>query len=162
MRQVPARCLGLIRAFEGKNGQFEASPTLDPAGNWEIGWGHKLCGPQPEPPPGWDDIDVVKANDLANQDLGVAGTDIGAALGEDTTDSLTEGQYGALCCFVFNIGAAAFNGSTMCRMLKAGNLVMALHEFEKWVYDHDPVTHQPVVERGLVRRRQAEKAMFLS
>ena len=49
MRAVPPAALALLKQFEGKDGTFEAVPTQDPVGNWEIGWGHKLSGPGPEP-----------------------------------------------------------------------------------------------------------------
>lgn len=161
MRPIPQdRCLPLIQHFEGKDGKFEAEPTLDPVGNWEIGWGHKLSGPGPKPDvlP----IDSVAADQLAVKDLRAAGDGVYTALGQEVADGLTDGQYGALCCFTYNEGVEAFDGSTMCRLVKAGNLVRAIYEFEKWVYAHDPVTHQPVVEPGLVRRRLAEKSMWLS
>lgn len=68
---------------------------------------------------------------------------------------LNQNQYDALCSFVFNIGAKAFNGSTMLKLLNAGNYPAAANEFPKWKKSgNDPDI--------LLPRRQRERALFLS
>jgi lysozyme len=72
--------------------------------------------------------------------------------------SLTDGQYAALIDFVFNVGAGAFNGSTLCHYIRTGNMVLAPGQFGLWV--HGRVNGQEVVLPGLVRRRAAEVAVW--
>ncbi len=83
---------------------------------------------------------------------------LGAALG----DSLTDGQFNAVVDLVYTATFTAFDGSTLQRLLRAGNLAMATYEFEKWVYGPDPVTGQPTVLSELVNRRLADKALWLA
>lgn len=68
---------------------------------------------------------------------------------------LTQNQYDALCSFIFNIGATAFKGSTMLKLLNLANYKGAADEFPKWKKSgNDPDI--------LLPRRQRERALFLS
>ena len=68
---------------------------------------------------------------------------------------LTQNQYDALCSFIFNIGGAAFKGSTMLKLLNLANYQGAADEFPKWKKSgNDPDI--------LLPRRQRERALFLS
>lgn len=156
MRPIPTEpCLGLIHQFEGRAGKFEPRRTMDPAGNWEIGWSHKLAG---DADPLWiATLDAEQADNLALADLAAAASGVCDAVGQ-MADQLTDGQYAALIDFAYNVGVAAFAGSTLCHMVRMGNLARAPAEFGKWVYAH--VNGRPVLEPGLVRRRQAEMAVF--
>ena len=77
-------------------------------------------------------------------------------------DQLTDGQFAALASLADSVTIAAFTGSTLNRLIDAGNQVMAYYEFPKWVYAPDPVTGQPVVSPDLIARRNAEQAIFIS
>lgn len=67
---------------------------------------------------------------------------------------LSQSQFDALVSFVFNVGAGAFKGSTLLRLLNAGDYTGAAAQFARWVNnDGKPLA-------GLVRRRNAERAMF--
>ncbi len=159
MRGIPAGpCLSLIHGFEGSGGTFEATRTQDPAGNWEIGWSHKLTGMFD---PLWNATiaDLAQADTLALQDLTTAAQGVCDAL-EAVVDDLTDGQYGALIDFTYNVGVGAFANSTLCRLVKNGahNLVPA--EFMKWV--HANVDGVETVLAGLVRRRKAEVTVWLA
>lgn len=153
MRPVPiVPCLGLIHAFEkGPNGSFAATAYQDSGGVWTIGWGHVLPGPTEET---WDQ---AQADTQAVADAHTAADGVSTALG-DIVDGLTDGQYAALIDFTFNLGVGAFEGSTLCRLVKEGNMVLAPGEFGKWVYG--TVDGQKVVLPGLVRRRAAEVAVW--
>ncbi len=157
MRLVPACALQIIHEFEGKNGAFEPVPVQDPAGNWEIGWSHRIADPAHWPLP----ITKAHADALALADLNDAGIAICGALSSGVVAELTDPQYAALACFTYNEGAEQFRTSTMCRLLRSGaepETVAA--EFDKWVFLHEDGV--AVKSDGLVRRRAAEKAMFLS
>lgn len=67
---------------------------------------------------------------------------------------LTQGQFDALVAFVYNIGAGAFEKSTMLRQLNAGLYADAAQQFDRWNQAGGKVL------AGLTRRRAAERAMF--
>ncbi|MBH2514871.1 lysozyme [Serratia ureilytica] len=69
--------------------------------------------------------------------------------------TLNQNQYDALCSLVFNIGASAFNGSTLLRKLKAGDYAGAADQFLAW----KRAGNDPDI---LLPRRQRERALFLS
>lgn len=77
-------------------------------------------------------------------------------VGELVKVPLTQGQFDALCSFVYNVGAGAFKASSLLRMLNGGNAREAAEEFLRW--NKNDGTVMP----GLVKRREAERAMFLS
>lgn len=152
MRALPTvPCLALIHTFEGSAGKFEPQRTPDPTGNQEIGWSHKLSGPDD---PLWDStLTQADADTLALQDLTQAASGVCDAIGS-AVDSLTDNQYAAIIDFAYNLGVGAFRGSTLCHYIKTGNLTLAAGEFGKWV--HGRVNGAEVVLNGLVRRRAAE------
>lgn len=158
MRPVPeAACLSLIHGFEGKDGTWEHTRAQDPGGLWEIGWSHRLSGGED---PLWNvTIDTQgKADALALSDLAVAALGVQHGIGDVMTAELTEGQYAALIDFTYNLGVAQFVNSTLCRLVREGNLTRAPDEFGKWVYG--TVDGKHVVLDGLVRRRKAELVVW--
>jgi lysozyme len=154
VRPIPTvPCLGLIHEFEkGPDGTFAPKAYKDPVGVWTIGWGHALPGP----------VDWTWTEGQADQqallDLADAAEGVCDALTEIIADGLREGQYAALIDFAFNVGVGNFRNSTLCRLIKSGNMVLAPGEFGKWVYGHEG--GKPVVLPGLVRRRSAEVAVW--
>ena len=56
----------------------------------------------------------------------------------------------------YNIGKAAFAGSTLCKYLNKDDMVNAAKEFPKWNIDNGHIV------QGLVNRRSAEVALFNS
>jgi lysozyme len=58
--------------------------------------------------------------------------------------------------FIYNVGSGNFQASTLRRKIKAGDLAGAANEFPRWVYGGG--RRLP----GLVRRREAERTLFLS
>lgn len=69
---------------------------------------------------------------------------------------LTQGQFDALVAFVYNVGAGAFEKSTMLRQLNAGLYADAARQFDRWNKAGGEVL------AGLTRRRAAERALFES
>jgi GH24 family phage-related lysozyme (muramidase) len=68
----------------------------------------------------------------------------------------TQGQFDALFSFAYNVGADNLATSTLLRKHKASDYAGAADQFLKW--DHQAGK----VLRGLTRRRQAERAIYLS
>jgi lysozyme len=73
---------------------------------------------------------------------------------EDCVDvPLTQNQFSPCASFVFNLGCAAFKGSTLLKRINAGD-PKASDEFRKWCkVGQNQVT-------GLLRRRIAEQLLF--
>lgn len=151
MRTPPPAALALVKISEG----FAASRAADPVGVPQIGYGHKLLPGGPL----WNaTISEAAAEDLAETDLAKGAAQLSASLGPDIIAKLTDGQYAALLDFVFNEGIGHFNASTLCHLIQNGYMASAPDEFGKWVYAGSP----PVVLPGLVKRRAAERALWLS
>lgn len=70
--------------------------------------------------------------------------------------SLTQGQFDALVSFTYNLGARSLSTSTLLRKLNAGDYAGAADEFMRWNKAGGKVLN------GLTRRREAERALFLS
>lgn len=79
----------------------------------------------------------------------------GPVIDRFVTVPLTQPEKGALVDFLFNEGQGNFAGSTLLQLLNQGNYKAAADEFPKWNLSHG------VVMPGLVRRRAAERALFL-
>ncbi|HEU0184897.1 MAG TPA: lysozyme [Blastocatellia bacterium] len=69
---------------------------------------------------------------------------------------LNQNQFDALVSFVYNLGANALKSSTLLRLLNVGAAEAAAEEFLKWTKAGG--RRLP----GLVKRRSAERELFLS
>ena len=69
---------------------------------------------------------------------------------------LTPNQFGALVSLTYNIGAGNLSTSTLLKLLNAGKFAEAADQFPAWNKAGGKV------EKGLVKRRAAERALFLS
>ncbi|MBR1776170.1 lysozyme [bacterium] len=69
---------------------------------------------------------------------------------------LTQNQFSALVSFVFNVGEGNFSKSTMLTYINKRQYAKAANEFAKWNKASGSV------QRGLVRRRESEKNLFMA
>lgn len=69
--------------------------------------------------------------------------------------ALTQNQFDALVSLTYNIGSSAFKSSTLLKKLNKGEYQGAADQFPAWK------TAKGKVLPGLVRRREAERALFL-
>ena len=118
----------------------------DTAGVWTIGYGHTgsvYARMQ---------ISQEQAGDLLKADL----KRFEAAVNRYVTGALTQGRFDALVSFTFNVGEGALKKSTLLKKMNAGDMDGAAREFDRWIYAGGKVLN------GLVKRRAAEKAMFLN
>lgn len=69
---------------------------------------------------------------------------------------LNENQFGALVSFTYNLGPGKLKSSTLLKKLNAGDYAGAAAEFPQWRLSNGKVLP------GLVRRREAERQLFLS
>ena len=68
---------------------------------------------------------------------------------------LNQGQFDALVSFTYNVGEGNFTKSTLLRKLNAGDSTSAAEQFSRWINAGGKVLP------GLVKRRAAERALFL-
>jgi lysozyme len=97
-------------------------------------------------------ITEEQADDLLEQDLNTAET----CINENVKVSLEQYQFDALVSFTFNVGVGNFTSSTLLKLLNAGDYTGASQQFPRWNKSGG------VVLSGLIRRRNAEQAMFLN
>lgn len=98
-----------------------------------------------------DTCTVAQADALLGEDLFVCEH----VIDNSVTAPLNQNQYDALISFVFNVGAGAFSGSTLRKLLNEDDFEGAAEQFLVW--DHQA----GIVLPGLLRRRQAERELFL-
>lgn len=143
-RKVPESAVELIRKYEG----FRAKPYYCSAEELTIGYGHVILPGERFKIPMTKDY----AEDLLTMDIEQRAKVIDELLKVHVSDS----QFGALVSFAFNIGLGAFKQSTMLKMLNDGKYTEAAGQFKRWIYaDKKELA-------GLVKRRTAEKNLFLS
>lgn len=73
---------------------------------------------------------------------------------------LNQGQFDGLVDFVYEFGEPKFAGSTLLKLVNAGNFAAAAAEFLRW--DHEKEGGVLVENSGLMKRRIADKRLFLS
>ena len=163
MRSIPQAAVELVKEAEGLRLTAYPDPATGGA-PWTIGYGHT----GPDVRPGLR-ITQAQAEQLLQADLDTASAVVDRAV----TVELADTQRGALTAFVMNVGAgrkakgkdAGKDGfvtlksgqpSTLLRKLNGGDAAGAAAEFAKWTRGAGKVMP------GLVKRRAAEAALFLS
>jgi lysozyme len=116
-----------------------------PAGVWTIGYGR--TGPGIVEGLRW-------TAGQAETDLRLRFVKLGARIDALVRVELTAGQMAALALLADNIGLEAFRGSTLLRLLNAGDYKGAAGQFDRWNRGGGKVL------LGLVRRRREERALF--
>lgn len=139
-RQINAAGLDLIKSFEG----LRLAAYKDAVGVWTIGWGS--TGPHVK---AGMTITRDEAETLLRQDLRRFEECV-----ERECPGLSDNRFSACVSLAYNIGCAAFEGSTVCRMAKAGNHGRAQAAFGMWVFAKGKKL------AGLVRRRAAEASLY--
>lgn len=141
--QLGAAGLALIKQFEG----CRLTAYQDQRGIWTIGYGH--TGPEVVEGLTWTrgqaDAALLSNTHTASNAL-LRLVDI----------AMTQNQFDALTSLVFNIGVGNFGSSTLLKLLNQNHVPQAADQFLVW--DHVNGVPDP----GLLRRRQAEQALFLT
>lgn len=145
-RQVSKEGLDLIKKFEG----LYLNAYKDPVGIWTIGYGFTGVKHNDGTVKMGQKITKKEAEDLLNRDLN---TKYGPAVNRLVTVPLLQREFDALISFNFNTGG--LGKSTLLKKLNAGDKAGAANEFLRWNKAGGKVL------RGLTRRRNAERAMFL-
>jgi len=132
----------LIKSFEG----LELEAYLCPANVWTIGYGHTKGVKE------GDTVTKEEAEKLLDEDLAFFRNGVKRLVKVD----LNENQFGALVSFAYNLGLGSLESSTLLKMLNAGDYEGAADQFLRWNKSGGKVM------TGLVRRREAERAVFLT
>lgn len=134
--------LTLTKSFEG----LRLQAYRDCAGIWTIGYGHT----GPSLLEGMT-ITETEAELLLRSDLADAIT----CVNRSVKAAISQHQFDALVDFCFNAGRGNFTQSTLLRKVNLKDFAGAAAQFCLWVHAGGEVV------AGLVRRREAEKKLFL-
>lgn len=145
--QTSEKGIALIKEFEG----CKLTAYQDSVGVWTIGYGWT----QPV------DGKPIRAGMTIKQETAERLLKTGMVSYESDVPrlvkvGLTQGQFDALVSFTYNLGARSLSTSTLLRKLNAGDYAGAADEFLRWNKAGGKVLN------GLTRRREAERALFLS
>ena len=156
---ISEKALSVIKHHEG----VRTKPYRCPANLWTIGVGHVLYPEQgrmkladrmtmdlrPEDNRVWsmEEVDAILQRDLGSFERGV---------NKYITVPLTQGMLDGLVSFSFNVGLGTLQRSTLRQKLNRGDKEGAAEEFLKYTIAGGKVL------KGLVNRRNDERALFLS
>lgn len=144
--QVSRAAIELIKTFEG----YRQKAAQLPDGRWTIGYGHTLTARQGA------EVSQADAEALLMYDL-IA---VAHAVNEHSYTPLTQNQFDSLCCFAFNVGVDNFRRSSVLRRVNEGQMLQAACAMEMW--RKADFEGERIVIDALVRRRAAEKTLFLT
>lgn len=139
--------IDLIKEFEG----FRAKAYLDPVGILTIGYGTTAAaGVGIKPALG---MTITEAQAVGY--LMAAVDKFAAQIAPKITMPINENEFGAFVSLAYNIGPGAFGKSSTLRKFNAGDKQGAANSILLWNKAGSKVLP------GLVRRREAERALFL-
>lgn len=144
--QVSRAAIELIKRFEG----YRRKAAQLPDGRWTIGYGHTLTAREGA------EVSEADAEALLLYDM----IGLARAVGELTFASLTRNQFDALCAFAYSIGLDAFRTSDVLKRVNEGAFTQAAFALELW--RRAEFEGERIVVDALVRRRAAEKLLFLT
>ncbi|WP_429176466.1 lysozyme [Kosakonia sp. 1610] len=147
MMRISDKGISLIKQFEG----LRLTAYQDSVGVWTIGYGWTQPVDGKPIRPGMT-IKEETAERLLRTGLVGYESDVSKLV----KVKLTQGQFDALVSFAYNLGTSALSTSTLLQKLNAGDYAGAADEFPRWNKAGGKVLP------GLMRRREAERALFLS
>ena len=130
-----------IKYFEG----FSARHYICPAGYRTIGYGHLIKKHED-----FSHISIQEANKILLLDIET----IELAVLRLTNIILSQNQFDALVSFVFNLGSAAYQRSSLRAKVNRGDHENVPKEFCRWVYVNTRIIP------GLVKRRNFEANLY--
>jgi len=145
-QKVSPAALDLVKGHEGL--RRTAARLAD--GRWTIGYGHTRSAREGATVTA-DDAEALLLYDLRP---------VVAAVNAWSFAPLSQNQFDALVAFAFNIGLPAFRTSNVLRRVNAGEPLQAASAMDSW--RRAEFEGEAQVIDALVRRRAAEKALFLT
>ena len=131
--------LRLIERFEG----FKPTAYRDVRGIWTIGYGHTAGVKE------GDKCTFAAAQEMLRADAQIAAD----AVNKFARVPLTQNQFDALVSLTFNIGAEAFEESTLLRLLNDSEYAAASEQFLQWRRAGND-------KSALLPRRSQERTLF--
>lgn len=144
--RVTSAAVALVKRFEG----FRAKAARLPNGGWTVGYGHTRAAREGA------EVSETDAEALLMFDL----SEVARAIEPLILAPVNANQFDALTAFAFNIGVENFKGATVLKRLNEGAYLEAAAALELW--RRAAFDGEDVVVDALVRRRAAEKALFLT
>lgn len=145
--QISERGIALIKEFEGcRLTVYRCSAGVLTIG---FGWTHPVDGTPLRP---GMTIDQSTAERLLKTGLVSFENDVLKMV----RVKLNQNQFDALVSFAYNVGSRALSTSTLLKKLNAGDYTGAADQFLRWNKAGGKVL------KGLTRRREAERGLFLS
>ena len=135
------KAIDMIKEFEG----LVLHAYKDTGGVWTIGYGHTK-----NVQPG-QVITKAQADAYFDQDFAV----VCAAVDKDLKVKLNDNQYGAILCFIYNVGEGILKGTGFAAALNKGDFKTALAKHALYIHD---ASGKAV--KGLIIRRQKEADLF--
>jgi len=135
------RGIDLLKILEEGKG-FSGKSYICPAGKRTIGYGHVIL-------PGETIIEPItedEAEYILEKDVKIAED----AVNKYVKIKLTQNQFDALVCFVFNVGRTNFKTSTLLKFINSELWEKIPTQFMRWVY------HDKTKLKGLENRRKIE------
>ena len=148
--KISQKGIQLIEEFEG----CRLTAYYDSVGVLTIGYGHtnNTASASEYPVYPGEHITMAQAQTILQADLVTYENAVNSAV----KVPLTQGEFDALVSFTYNLGIGTLDNSDLLAYLNKGNYQAAANCFTEYVYAGGEVLP------GLVRRREAEKALFLS
>ncbi|MDE9462434.1 lysozyme [Xenorhabdus bovienii] len=143
--EISENGINKIKSYEGLRLHAYPDPATG-AEPWTIGYGHTK-GVKPE-----QVITEQQAEIFLHEDL----IPIYAEIQRIVKVPLTQGQFDALCSFIFNLGIGNFIHSTLLKKLNLADYQGAAEEFLKW----DRADGRVLADLRV--RRVSEQKMFMS
>ena len=143
--KISSTGIKLISEFEG----CYLDAYLCPANVWTIGIGTTIY-PNGAKVKNGDTCTLEQANQYLAHDMKEFEKTVNDAVEVD----LTQNQFDALVSLTYNIGSTAFKNSTLLKKLNAKDYAGAADQFLVWNKGGGKIL------KGLVRRREAERALF--
>lgn len=142
--RISDKGINLLKELEG----FSDQAYQDTGGVWTVGYGTTRI----------NNI-KVKSTTIATEKEATSYLykDIKAvelALDDAIAAPITQNQFDALVCFVYNVGITAFMKSTLLRKIEEKRFADAAKEFDRWVYVGG------FISEGLKNRRKKERSLF--
>lgn len=148
----------LIKSFES----YVGKPYRDAVGVWTIGYGNTYYPNRQKVKPTDQPISESQAvklkQDIINMDFAPA---VNLMFADEIADGfITQFMFDALVSLAYNIGTRGLASSGVARHIKARNKQKAGDAFLAW--NKGRVNGKLTELRGLTRRRQAERELFLA
>lgn len=137
--------IDLLKILEEGKG-FSSKSYLCPAGKRTIGYGHVILPDDNIIEPITED----QAEDILENDIVIAEN----AINKYVKVPLTQNQFDALVCFVFNVGKTNFKTSTLLKFINEQLWDKIPKQFMRWVY------HDKTLIKGLENRRKIEVRLW--